>query len=66
MIAYIQMLILFVLQPLIVDLCRDRDNHRYDVFTHSDIIQMLCTSYSLCFIYLLYYFRMMLCINCYN
>ena len=30
----------------IVDLCRDRDNHRYDVFTHSDIIdiiQMLCT-----------------------
>ena len=31
----------------IVDLCRDRDNHRYDVFIHSDIIdiiQMLCTS----------------------
>ena len=30
----------------LVDLCRDRDNHRYDVFTHSDIIdiiQMLCT-----------------------
>ena len=30
----------------IVDLFRDRDNHRYDVFTHSDIIdiiQMLCT-----------------------
>ena len=30
----------------IVDLCRDRDNHRYDVITHSDIIdiiQMLCT-----------------------
>ena len=30
----------------IVDLCRDRDNHRYDVFTHSDIIdviQMNCT-----------------------
>ena len=30
----------------IVDLCRDRDNQRYDVFTHSDvsdIIQMLCT-----------------------
>ena len=28
----------------IVDLCRDRDNHNYDVFTHSDfidIIQML-------------------------
>ena len=25
----------------IVDLCRD--NHRYDVFIHSDIIQMLCT-----------------------
>ena len=21
----------------LVDLCRDRDNHRYDVFTHSDI-----------------------------
>ena len=30
----------------IVDLCRDRDNYRYDVFTHSDIIDiihMLCT-----------------------
>ena len=30
----------------LVDLCRDRDNYRYDVFTHSDIIdilQMLCT-----------------------
>ena len=30
----------------IIDLCRDRDNHRYDVFIHSDItdiIQMLCT-----------------------
>ena len=30
----------------IVDLCRDRDNHRYDVFTHSgiiDIIPMLCS-----------------------
>ena len=30
----------------LVDLCRDRDNHRYDVFTQSDIIdiiQMLCT-----------------------
>ena len=30
----------------IVNLCRDRDNHRYDVFTHSDItdiIPMLCT-----------------------
>ena len=66
MIAYILMLILFVLKPLIVDLCRDRDNHRYDVFTHSDIIQMLCASYSLYFIHLLYYFRIMLCIICYN
>ena len=31
----------------IVDLCRDRDNQRYDVFTRSDIIyiiQMLGTS----------------------
>ena len=31
----------------IVELCRDRDNHRYDVLTHSDIIdiiQMLCTN----------------------
>ena len=30
----------------LVDLCRDSDNHRFDVFTHSDIIdiiQMLCT-----------------------
>ena len=30
----------------IVDLCQDIDNQRYDVFTHSDIIdiiQMLCT-----------------------
>ena len=30
----------------IVDLCRDNNNHRYDVFTHSDIIdiiRMLCT-----------------------
>ena len=30
----------------IVDICRDRDNQRYDVFTLSDIIgivQMLCT-----------------------
>ena len=24
----------------IVDLSRDRDNHRYDVFTHSDIIDI--------------------------
>ena len=39
----------------IVDLCRGRDNHRYDVFTHSDIIdiiQILCTS--LYFIHSLY------------
>ena len=31
----------------IVDLCQDRDNHRYDVFTCSninDILQFLCTN----------------------
>ena len=31
----------------IVYLCRDRDDHRYDVYTHSDIIdiiQMICNS----------------------
>ena len=31
----------------IVDLCQDRDNHRYDVFTSSyinDILQFLCTN----------------------
>ena len=30
----------------LVDLCRDRNNDRYEAFTHSDfidIIQMLCT-----------------------
>ena len=30
----------------VVDLCQHRDNQRYDVFTYSDIIdiiQMLCT-----------------------
>ena len=30
----------------LVDLYQDKDNHRYDVFTHSDIIdiiQMHCT-----------------------
>ena len=40
----------------LVDLCRDRDNHRYDVFTHSDIIdiiQMLCSLHLLvCIIYI--------------
>ena len=33
-------------ETAIVDSCRDRDNHKYDVFTHSDIIdiiQMRCT-----------------------
>ena len=25
----------------IVDLCRDRDNHRCDVFTHSDLIEFI-------------------------
>ena len=42
----------------IVDLCRDRDNHRYDVFIHSDItdiIQMLCTCFSLYFTHSSYY-----------
>ena len=31
----------------IVDLCQDRDNQRYDVFTSSDIndiVQILCTN----------------------
>ena len=43
----------------IVDLCRDRDNHRYDVFTHSDIIDITqCFApVSLYFIHSLYYFR---------
>ena len=27
----------------LVDLCRDRDNHRYDVFTHSDIIDIIAS-----------------------
>ena len=32
-------------ETAIVDICRDKDNYIYDVFTHSDIIdntQMLC------------------------
>ena len=45
---------------VIVDLCKDRDNQRYDVFISSDIndiLQILCTNYC--------QYCMLICSYCY-
>ena len=39
----------------IVDLCRDSNNHRHDVFTHSDIIDIIqvnCTVLLVCILHI--------------